>query len=47
MTTRSFRSRRAEETTAINVETENSVMSRGEVNNLDLRIVSGGEQQED
>ena len=51
MTTRSLRSRRAleepEETTAINIEIENSVISGGEVNNLDLRSVSGGEQQED
>jgi len=51
MATRSLRSRRAleepEEGTVINVQSENSVMSRGEVNNLDLRSVSGGEQQED
>jgi len=51
MTTRSLRSRRAvekpEEATAIYVGSENSVMSRGEVNNLDFRSVSGGEQQED
>ena len=41
MTTRSLRSRRAleetEEATAINVETEISVMNGGEVNNLDIR----------
>ena len=40
ITTRSLRSRRAlekpEEAIAINVESENSVMSGGEVNNLDL-----------
>ena len=51
MTTRSLRSRRAleetEEATAINVESEISAMSGGEVNNLDIRSVSGGEQQED
>jgi len=51
MTSRSLRSRRAleepEKATAINVESENSVMSGGEANNVDLRIVSGGEQQED
>ena len=42
MTTRSLRSRRAleetEEATAINVESEISVMSGGEVNNLDLTL---------
>jgi hypothetical protein len=51
MTSRSLRSRRAleetEEATAINVESENSVMSGGELNKLDLRSVSGGEQQEE
>ena len=51
MTTRSLRSRRAleetEEATAINVESEISVMNGGEVNNSDLRNVSGGVQQED
>jgi hypothetical protein len=51
MTTWSLRSRRAleetEEATATNVESETSAMSGGEVNNLDLRSVSGGEQQED
>ena len=51
MTSRSLRSRGAleepEKATAINVESENSVMSGGEANNVDLRIVSGGEQQED
>jgi hypothetical protein len=51
MTTRSLRHRReleeTEEATAINVESENSVMSGGEVNKLDLRSVSGGEQQEE
>jgi hypothetical protein len=45
MTTRSLGSRR--EATAINVESENSVTSRGDVNKLDLRSVSGGEQQEE
>lgn len=51
MTTRSLRSWKAleetEETPAINVEIENSVMSEGEVNNLDLTSVSEGEQQGD
>jgi hypothetical protein len=51
MTSRSRRSRWAleetEEATAINDESENSVMSGGEVNKLDLRSVSGGEQQEE
>jgi hypothetical protein len=51
MTSRSLRSWRAleesEEATAINVEIENSVMSGGEVNKLDLRSVSGGELQEE
>jgi len=51
MTTWSLRGQKAleetEEATAINVESENSVMSGGEVNNLELRSVSGGEQQED
>jgi len=51
MTTRSLRSQQAleetEEPTAINVESENSVMSGGEVNNLELTSVSGGEQQGD
>jgi len=51
MTTRSLRSRRAleetEEATVINVESEISAMSGGEVNNFDLRNVSGGEHQED
>jgi hypothetical protein len=45
MTSRSLRSRRAleetEEATAINVESENSVMSGGEVTKLDLGSVSG------
>jgi hypothetical protein len=51
MTTRSLRSRKAlketEEATVINVESEISLMSGGEVNKLDLRSVSGGEQQEE
>jgi len=51
MTTRSLRSQRAleetEEPSGINVESDIPVMSGGEVNNLDLRSVSGGEQQED
>jgi hypothetical protein len=51
MTTWSLRSRRAleetKEATVINVERENSVISGGEVNKLDLRSVSGGEQQEE
>ena len=51
MTTQSFRSRRAleetEEATAINVESENPVVSGGEVNKLDVRNVSGWEQQEE
>jgi len=51
MTTRSLRSQKelevTKEVTAINVEIENSLMSGGEVNNLELRCVSGGEQQED
>ena len=51
MTTRSLRSRKeleeTKEVTAINVEIENSVMSGGELNNLELKRVSWGEQQED
>jgi len=51
VTSRSFRSREAleetKETNAINVESENSVISGAEVNDLDLRNVSVREQQED
>jgi len=51
MTIRSLRSPRAleepEEATVINVDSENSVISRGEANNFDLKIISGGEEQED
>ena len=51
MTTQSLRSRQAseetKEATAINVESENPVMSGGEVNNLNLTSVSEGEQQGD
>ena len=50
MTTRSLKSRKAleetEEAIAINVESEITVMSGEEVNNLYLRL-SGGEQQEE
>ena len=51
MTARSLRSRRAleetEEATAINDESENSVMNGKEINKLDLRNVTGGKQQEE
>ena len=51
ITTRSLRSRRAseetEETIAISVESGISVMGEGEVNNLHLRSVNGGEQKEE
>jgi len=51
MTARSLRSRKVvketKEANIINVESENSEMSGGELSDLDLKSVSRGEQQED
>jgi hypothetical protein len=51
MTARSLRSRKAvketKEANAINVESETSEMSGGEVSDLDLKSVNSGEEQED